>query len=191
MSYQQTMYPTLASTVWPADASGPLRLAMLAIIGSAVLAISAKIQIPFWPVPMTMQSFVVLVIGMAYGWRLGVATLLLYLAEGAVGLPVFSRGGGLAYFMGPTGGYLVGFVAAAGVMGWLAERGWDRSVGRTVGAMTIGTLIIFACGVFWLSHLFGLEKALAVGLTPFLAGAVFKIALAAAVLPMTWKMLKR
>jgi biotin transport system substrate-specific component len=97
---------------------------VLAVIGSILLTISAKIQVPFWPVPMTMQTLVVLVLGVAYGWRLAGATVLLYLAQGALSLPVFAGGGGLAYMSGPTGGYLVGFLLAAVAVGWLAERGW-------------------------------------------------------------------
>ena len=105
---------------------------LLALVGTLALTVSAKTQIPFWPVPMTMQTFVVLVIGMAYGARLGVATIALYLLEGALGLPVFAgtpeKGVGLAYMMGPTGGYLLGFVAGAWLCGWLAERGFDRLI---------------------------------------------------------------
>ena len=122
--------------------------------GTLALALSAKIQIPFWPVPLTMQTLVVLLIGMAYGWRLGGATLLLYLAEGAVGLPVFAgtpeKGIGLAYMLGTTGGYLLGFALAAAACGALAERGWDRSFARVVAAMLIGNAIIYSTGVLWL-----------------------------------------
>ena len=107
------MYPNLAATVLPRIEESIWAKIVLAIAGSALLAVSAKAQIPFWPVPMTMQTFVVLVIGMAYGARLGVATLGLYLAEGAIGLPVFATGSGLGYLIGPTGGYLAGFVLAA------------------------------------------------------------------------------
>lgn len=160
------------------------------------MAISAKINVPFYPVPMTMQTFVVLSIGMAYGWRLGGATLLLYLAEGAMGLPVFAgtpeKGIGLAYMMGPTGGYLIGFVLAATIVGYLGERGWDRNVFSTIAAMTLGTGIIFGFGVLYLGTLIGWDKpVLEYGFTPFIAGSVFKILLAAAVLPLAWKLLKR
>src|SRR5579862_9024378 len=134
--------PTLAAALWPAEGRMPVvRAATLVIIGSLVLTLSAKIEVPFWPVPLTMQSLAVLVIGMAYGLRLGALAVLLYLAEGAVGLPVFAgtpeRGIGLAYMVGPTGGYLLGFLLAAWVLGLLAERGWDRSWARTLGAMLI------------------------------------------------------
>lgn len=193
-------HPTLAAMLWPSHTQASmgarlLRALVLAVAGSVLLTLSAKTQIPMWPVPMTMQTFVVLVIGAAYGWRLGGATLLIYLAEGALGLPVFAntpeRGVGLAYMMGPTGGYLAGFVVSAMLLGWLAERGWDRGVIRTLVAMTLGTAIIFGFGVAWLSTLIGIEAAVAQGLTPFLAGAALKIVLAAAVLPMAWALVGR
>src|SRR5256885_9623717 len=116
--------PTFIAAMWPARTSAGLRFAALAVLGSLALTLSAKLQVPFYPVPMTMQSLVVLLIGLAFGWRLGTATVLLYLAEGLAGLPVFAgtpeKGIGLAYMMGPTGGYLVGFVLAAAFLGWLA-----------------------------------------------------------------------
>lgn len=190
-----TLRPTLVDGLWRTDKT-LLRNVLLAVVGTIALWISAKINVPFYPVPMTMQTFVVLVIGMAFGWRLGGATLLLYLAEGAAGLPVFAetpeRGIGLAYMVGPTGGYLAGFVVAAAVVGWLAEKGWDRRVLTTLVAMTIGTAVIFAFGVVWLGTVLGWDKpVLELGLTPFLPGAAFKIALASAVLPFTWHLLKR
>ena len=173
-----------------------LRNVLLALAGSAALWISAKVQVPFYPVPMTMQTMVVLLIGMTFGWRLGAATVLLYLAEGLAGLPVFAntpeRGIGLAYMVGPTGGYLAGFVLAAVTVGWLAERRWDRGVLTTLAAMTLGTMIIFVCGVLWLGTIIGWDKAvLELGVLPFLPGAAFKIALATAILPLAWKAVQR
>lgn len=183
--------PTLIDALWPEKTVPALRWVVLSLLGSLLLTASAKAQVPMWPVPMTMQSFVVLVIGMAYGPRLGAATVALYLAEGAVGLPVFAgtpeRGIGLAYMAGPTGGYLLGFLVAAAGMGWLAERGWDRTLPRAVAAMTIGTALLFAPGVAWLAVLVGWDKAIAAGLTPFLVGSLVKLALAAAVLPLAWR----
>ena len=184
--------PTLINAIWPRETGGVLRLVLLAIVGSALMAVSAKVQVPMWPVPMTMQTFAVLVIGMAYGARLAGATLLLYLAEGAMGLPVFASGAGMAYMAGPTGGYLLGFLIAAVLVGWLAERGWDRNVALTFLANLTGTAIIFAFGVAWLSTIMGgTEKAIAAGFQPFIVGAIVKIALAAAVLPLIWKLLPR
>jgi biotin transport system substrate-specific component len=185
--------PTLVDHLWPQTASPALRVTALAIIGSLLLTASAKAQFPMWPVPMTMQSFVVLVLGMAYGTRLAAATVALYLMQGALGLPVFAgtpeKGIGIAYMAGPTGGYLAGFLVAAAAMGWLAERGWDRTLVWSVAAMTVGTVLLFACGVSWLAVLIGWETAVAAGLMPFLIGSVLKLALAALILPMCWKAL--
>jgi biotin transport system substrate-specific component len=185
----------LAANIWPDDRSRMLRAAVLALAGSALLTLSAKIQVPFWPVPMTMQTYVVLVLGAMFGARLGAATVLLYLAQGAVGLPVFAgtpeKGLGLAYMMGPTGGYLVGFVVAAWVVGLLAERGWDRSIVRLMVAMAVGHAIIFAFGVTWLAQLVGWNKAWMLGVAPFYAATVFKTALGAFTLPAIWAVLAR
>lgn len=167
----------------------------LALAGSALLALSAKIQVPFWPVPMTMQTFAVIVLAMAFGARLGAATVALYLLEGAVGLPVFAgtpeKGIGLAYMMGPTGGYLAGFLAAAGLAGWMAERGWDRSFLKAATVNMLATAVIFAGGLAWLAVMAGPAKAVAVGLTPFLAASAFKIALGGAVMPLAWSFARR
>lgn len=186
-------YPTLLEALWPkAGGAAYGRNAALAVIGTLALTISAKLQIPFWPVPLTMQTLVVLLVGTAFGWKLGTATLLLYLAEGAVGLPVFAgtpaRGIGLAYMTGPTGGYLIGFVAGAALCGWLAERGWDRSVWRTAVAMTLGHLLILALGWMWLAKLVGPQKAYAAGVAPFYLATVVKTALAVALLPLVWRL---
>lgn len=184
---------TFVDAIW-ASGNKTARNVVLAVLGSVALWVSAKIQVPFYPVPMTMQTFVVLAVGMAFGWRLGAATVVLYLMEGAVGLPVFAGtpelGIGLAYMMGPTGGYLAGFVAAAAAVGWLGERGWDRRVTTTLAAMVIGTTIIFLFGTVWLGTVIGWDKpVIELGVTPFLPGAVFKIALAAALLPLAWKLI--
>ena len=191
-----TQTHTLADALFPASAESNkwMRNVLLAVGGTVLLTIAAKMNIPFYPVPLTMTTFVVLTIGMAFGWRLGGATVALYLAEGAIGLPVFAgtpeKGIGLAYMAGPTGGYLLGYLVAAVVVGWLAEKGWDRNVFTTLAAMIIGTAIIFAPGIYWLGMLFGWDKPiLAWGLWPFMAGAGFKIALATAVLPLAWKFL--
>lgn len=187
----QTNRTTLSEYIWSAQSISPaIRSVVLAFVGTMLLTVSAKVQVPFWPVPMTMQTFAVLVIAMAYGRRLGVATVALYLAEGAVGLPVFAGGGGLAYMTGPTGGYLAGFLVAALLVGLLADRQWDRSFWPSLAAMTAGTAIIFCFGVTWLATLIGLESAISGGLTPFLLGAAFKIALAAAILPIAWRIVR-
>jgi biotin transport system substrate-specific component len=159
---------------------------ILVALGTALLALSAKINLPLPYVPMTLQTLVVLMIGAAYGWRLGSATVIAYLAEGAVGLPVFAGPvGGLAPLVGPTAGYLAGFVAAAFITGWLSERGWDRSVPRLFVAMGLGHIVILAAGFAWLAFgmKLGVEKAWLVGIVPFVAASVIKNALGAAFVP--------
>jgi biotin transport system substrate-specific component len=187
----------LAAVVWPDRAdgfSGALRAVILFALGTALLTLSAKVNLALPYVPMTLQTLVVLVIGAAYGWRLGVATVIAYLAEGAVGLPVFAGPvGGLAPFFGPTARYLLGFVAAAFITGWLSERGWDRSVPLLFVAMGIGHIIILGCGFAWLAFgmNLGFEKAWLVGIAPFVAASVIKNALGAALVPATRRMLDR
>jgi biotin transport system substrate-specific component len=188
-------HPTLARQVIPGHAS-LTRNIMLAVGGSLLLWASAKLQVPFYPVPMTMQTFVVLMIGTVYGWRLGAATVGLYLLEGMLGLPVFAgtpeKGIGLAYMVGPTGGYLAGYVVAAALTGALAGMGWDRRASTTILSMLAGTAVIYAFGLAWLGTVVGWDKpVLAWGLTPFLLGDVLKLALAAAVLPLTWKLVAK
>lgn len=184
---------TLLATLWPQRTLA--RAIAIAVAGSLLLALSAKVQVPFWPVPMTMQTLVVLVLAASLGAKLGTATVLLYLAEGAIGLPVFAgtpeKGIGLAYMMGPTGGYLAGFVVAAALVGWLAERGWDRSIGWLLLAMAAGHLVIFALGYTWLATLVGPEKAWLLGVAPFYAATLFKTALGALALPVAWRTLAR
>ena len=164
-------------------------LAVLA--GIALLTASAHIKIPFYPVPLTMQTLIVLGIGMTYGARLGGATLLGYLAGGFIGLPVFAGGAGMAYVMGPTGGYLAGFFAAAVVMGALAERGWTRSWATAAAAMLMGNVIIYLLGIGWLTSLIGWDKAVQFGLLPFLYGDALKLIIAALVVPYLWSKLQQ
>lgn len=164
----------------------------LVIGGSILLALSAHIKVPFYPVPVTMQTMLVLMIGMAFGPRLGFATIMAYLAQGAMGLPVFAGGAGLAYMAGPTGGYLFGFAVAAIVTGLLAEKGWGKSVGSTALAMVIGNIVIYAFGVTYLSSIVGgFDKAIQFGLAPFIYGDMLKIVIATAALPLAWKYLPK
>ena len=191
-----TSTSTLAGTLLGKTGNDALRSLLLVVAGTALLTISAKVQIPFYPVPITMQTFVVLLIGFTFGWRLGGLTVLAYLAEGAVGLPVFAgtpeRGIGIAYMMGPTGGYLLGFLAAAVVTGFLAERRWDRSLVRAAIAALLGLAVIFASGLTWLGTIIGWDNpVLDLGLWPFLPGEVLKLVLLAAVLPLAWKILPK
>lgn len=183
-----------------AEAFGPTRgtahllkqLALVAV-GVALLTLAAKIRVPMWPVPVTMQTFAVLTIGAVYGMRLGALTLLAYLALGAAGVAVFTGdSAGLSYFAGPTAGYLAGFAVAAAVMGRLAEKGWDRSVSSMAGALLIGNAVIYAFGLPWMAWLFLEERGAAFvlqwGMTNFLLGDALKLALAALLLPAIWRM---
>jgi len=155
----------------------------LVLFGTLLLTISSKVQVPFWPVPMTMQTFIVFIIGMAYGWRLAFFTLVAYLVEGALGLPVFAKGGGILYLMGPTAGYLYGMVIAAGIIGFFAEFGYNESYFKSLISLLVGTVIIFIFGVGYLGSVIGYDKALAGGLYPFIPSEFFKIGLAVIIIP--------
>jgi biotin transport system substrate-specific component len=159
----------------------PLTL-LVALAGTALLTLSAKVQVPFWPVPMTFQTFAVLAIAGLAGARLGVLIVALYLAEGLLGLPVFAgtpaRGIGLAYMIGPTGGYLVGYLLAALLVGLAAEsRPRDRPL-RLFGAMALALAVIYACGAAWLARTVGWNAALTAGVVPFVLGDLAKLVLA-------------
>jgi biotin transport system substrate-specific component len=166
----------------------------LIVGGSLLIGLCAQVKIllPFGPVPVTGQTFAVLMIGALLGSRRGCLAVLAYLAEGAAGLPVFAFGGGAAVLAGPTGGYLVGFLPAAYITGSLAQRGWDRRMATTVLAMALGNAAIYACGLSWLCCLMGISSAvLTVGVYPFVVGDLLKIVLAAILLPSGWKSLER
>ena len=183
------MWPTR-----PGESVGALRAVVLVALGTALMTLSAKVNLPLPYVPMTLQSLVVLMIGAAYGWRLGSATMIAYLAEGAMGLPVFAGPvGGLAPLVGPTAGYLYGFIAAAFVTGWLAERGWDRSVAPLFAAMAAGHVVMFIGGFAWLAYGIGLgaTKAWLVGVAPFVAASLIKNALGAALMPAARRIIDR
>ena len=152
----------------------------IALIGTMLLAISAKIKIPFYPVPMTMQTLVVLIIGVGFGWKLGVATISLYLFEGIIGLPVFSgtpeKGIGLVYFTGPTMGYLLGFLVAAFLAG---KFNFDNNLIKNFLKLTFATSFIYVLGMLWLGGLIGWDKPIfKLGAQPFLLAELFKILLA-------------
>ena len=152
----------------------------IALIGSILLAISSKIKIPFYPVPMTMQTLVVLIIGIGFGWKLGVATITLYLFEGIIGLPVFSgspeKGVGLIYFTGPTMGYLIGFLVTVFIAGKL---NYNNNLINNFLKLTFATSFIYILGMFWLGELIGWDKPLfKLGAQPFLLAELFKILLA-------------
>jgi biotin transport system substrate-specific component len=188
----------LAPAIWPGRVSRALKMVVLVLAGTALLTISAKIKVPFYPVPMTLQTFAVMAIAAAYGMELGVATVLAYLAEGAFGLPVFAGtpgGAGPAYFLGPTGGFLAGFIVLAFIVGYAADRGWDRSVPKLFAAMVAADAVVFLLGFAWLAWFaalasgasgVGAAKAFAGGVLPFILGDLLKIALAALLVPTGW-----
>ena len=157
-----------------------LKFIFIALMGSIILAISSKIKIPFYPVPMTMQTLVVLMIGVGFGWKLGVTTVALYLFEGIIGLPVFSgspeKGAGLVYFTGPTMGYLLGFLVAAYVSGKFI---YDNNIIKTFLKLSFATSFIYILGMIWLGSLIGWEKPIfQLGAQPFLLAELFKILIA-------------
>ena len=187
-----TLAPTLSTRYFPRTAAWLRDFLLISISALFVAALAqVKIPLPFTPVPITGQTFAVLLVGATIGSKRGVASLALYTAMGAFGLPFFAGGAsGLAYLSGPTLGYLVGFVAAAYVVGLLAERGLERSVHTSFFPFLVGTLVIYIFGAGWLSILFGIEKAFMLGVLPFLVGDAIKIGLAALVLPAAWGLAK-
>ena len=188
--------PTLAEAMLdilmtPSAATSAAIKAALVVFGSLLLAASAQFKIPLYPVPVTGQTLVVLLIGMTYGPRLGGITVAAYLFEGALGLPVFAGGAaGVAVLMGPTAGYLFGFLLAAIAMGYLAERGMGRTVVSTIAAMVIGNCVIYLCGALWLANFIGFGQAVAAGVFPFLYGDALKLVVAAGLMPWAWRVVK-
>ncbi|TIL65976.1 biotin transporter BioY [Mesorhizobium sp.] len=177
---------------------GAARLAtqlLLAIVGTLLLTLSAKTRVLLGPVDISMQTLAVFLIAAAFGMRLGVATLLLYMAEGAMGLPVFQgtpeKGIGIAYMLGSTGGYLAGFVVMAAIVGWAADRGWDRHPVKLFNAILVAEIVMMAMGFAWLALLIGPEKSWQFGVVPFIVGDLIKVALAASLVPAVWSLLRR
>jgi biotin transport system substrate-specific component len=167
---------------------------ILIIAGSLLISFSAqlKVLLPFSPVPVTGQTFAVLMIGALFGPRRGCLSVIVYIIQGLMGLPVFALGAGPAVLAGPTGGYLLGFIPAAYITGSLAQSGWDRRIRTTILAMLLGNAAIYACGLLRLVFLMGFTKAVFVaGLYPFIVGDLLKIVLAAIILPSTWQLLGR
>jgi biotin transport system substrate-specific component len=188
-----TLAPTIYTRTFP-RAAGWLRDVTLIVLGALFVAVLAQVKIPllFTPVPLTGQTFAVLIVSATLGSKRGAASMVLYIALGALGLPVFAGGAaGMAYLSGATLGYLVGFVIAAYIMGLLAERGLERSVRTSLVPFLVGTVIIYVCGVAWLTILLGnLREALAAGLLPFLAGDAIKLVAASLALPAAWKFVR-
>jgi len=197
-SHPQVMaYPSMSAALLLDETDSKIqravRYALLTLAGSALITLCTQISLPLFPVPMTLQTFAVFLIGLTYGWRLGGITVALYLLEGALGLPVFSGGkGGMIVFMGPTAGYLVGFLLAATACGWFAERGFDRSYFKLLVALLVGNVLLYAPGLLWLGTLIGWDKpVLEYGLYPFIGGDLLKIAMAVLLLPTAWKVVNR
>jgi biotin transport system substrate-specific component len=167
----------------------------LAVVGTLLLTLSAKTKVVLGPVDMSLQTLVVLLIAAGFGLRLGVATLLLYLAEGMIGLPVFQgtpeKGIGVVYMLGTTGGYLAGFVVMAAIVGWAADRGFDRNPVKLFGFMLVANAVMLAMGYAWLATLIGAEKAWTFGVMPFVLSDLIKVALAAALVPAAWSLLPK
>jgi biotin transport system substrate-specific component len=197
---------TIALTLAPERSHGGARVAFqvaCAVVGSVLIAGLAQISftLPFTPVPITGQTLGVLLVGAAYGPGLGAVTVLLYLAYAVAGLPALAPNEDGSHDSGPqvlqlaaaTGGYLWGFVVAAGVVGWLARRGWDRSVRSSIGAMLLGSIAIYLCGVPWLMAAadLPLQQGLELGLYPFVIGDTLKLLAAAGLLPAAWAAMKR
>ncbi len=186
---ETTLRFPLIELIWPERS---LARNVLLIIGtSLLLALSAQITIPlpFSPVPVTSQTLVVILAGAVLGSRLGALSALVYIIEGSVGLPFFARGGsGLGYLRGVTGGYIIGFVVAAFVVGLLVEGGLGRKFSTAVLAMVVGNIVLYGFGLLWLKSVLNISinKALAIGLYPFILGDLYKIGLAATLLPRLW-----
>lgn len=194
----------LAPALWPASVNPLVRNILLVLVGTGLLTLSAKVSVPFWPVPMTLQTFAIMLVAAAYGRWLAVATVLAYLAEGFVGIPVFANTppaiAGPAYFLGTTGGFLLGFVFAAFIVGWAADRGWDRSPIRLGAAMIAGDAVVFLLGFIWLAWFaqlssgaagIGTASAWTNGVANFLLADGLKIAIAALAVPAGWVLLTR
>lgn len=196
MAIASTNSTALVSAALPEK--GATRLAsqlLLAVAGSLLLVASAKTKVVFGPVDMSLQTLVVLGIGAAYGLRLGLATIMLYLAQGAMGYPVFQstpeKGIGIAYMLGSTGGYLAGFVAMVAIVGWAVDRGWGRSIVKMAAVMLVAEVVMMAMGFSWLSLLIGAEKSWQFGVVPFIVPDLIKVALAAAAVPAIWALLPK
>lgn len=183
---------TLIDVIWPSIQG--VRKSIVALVFSGIIALMAQVAIPlpFTPVPITGQTFAVLLAGALLGPRYGALTIIFYLLEGASGLPFFAGGSsGWFHLWGPTGGYLMAYIPAAYVVGILAERGWDRRWGKALSMMMVGEAIILSLGALWLIRYVPADRVLMLGVIPFLPGDIIKGMLAATVLPSGWKILAR
>lgn len=203
MPSHNSAHSALAPTLFPFAGNRTVQDVVLVLAGTLLIAIAAKIKVPFFPVPMTLQALAIMLIAATYGFRLGTITVIAYLGEGLLGLPVFTNTppavAGPLYFLGPTGGYLIGFVALAMIVGFAADRGWDRSTIKLFAAIIAGEAIMFALGFVWLAWFaslssgatgLGAETALAAGVTPFIWGDLLKSALTAFLVPAAWSFIR-
>jgi len=189
-----TKQPVFIDTILPLPDTKTLEVArdvILILSFSVVTAVCAKLKVEVGAVPITMQTFAVLLAGALLGSKRGALSQLTYLLMGLTGIPWFARGGGISYILSPTFGYLLGFVLAALSVGWLCERGFDRQVKTAILAMFVGNVLLYIPGLLWLAKFVGLGKVLSVGLYPFLFGDLLKILLAGLVLPMGWRIIQR
>jgi len=189
-----TKQPVFIDTVLPLPGTKALTVArdiILVLSFSIITGLAAKLKIEIGAVPITMQTFAVLLSGALLGSRRGMASQLTYLLMGLAGLPWFARGGGIQYIMSPTFGYIIGFVLAAYFIGWICERGFDRQLKTAILAMLFGNIILYIPGLFWLAKFVGLGKVLSIGFYPFVIGDLLKIFLAGSILPIGWKFIKR
>jgi len=165
---------------------------ILLVFGFTLLtAISAKIKIEVGPVPITGQTFAVLLSGALLGAKKGALSQVFYLLGGLAGIPWFARGGGISYLMSPTFGYIIGFVLASFFVGFLCERGFDRKIETAILAMLVGNVLIYFPGLLWLARFVGFEKVLLIGFYPFIVGDIIKLFLASLILPLSWKIIKK
>ena len=164
---------------------------VIIVICSFLLILSAKIKVDLYPVPMTLQPLAVLMIAMLCGRNISVSAVSLYLFQGMLGIPVFAFGGGLPYLLGPTGGFLFGFLFASIIIGELADRGWGKSIFKSIITMLVGLLVIYISGIFQLSILKGFDYAIINGLKPFIIGDMYKLILAALLVPQIWKLVNK
>ena len=173
------------------NTSQNLRMTVYASLFAALISVGAYLSIPIGPVPIVLQNMFVYLAGLLLGSRWGLASVGVYLLAGACGLPVFAGGlGGIGRIVGPTGGYLIGFVAMAFIVGWLTERGWDRKVWTSILAMLTGSIAMYIFGLLWLMQYVPEGTALQIGLYPFIVGDIVKIVVAALLLPSGWLLLR-
>jgi len=186
-----TLAPNLRRTVL-ADRVFPRTLVMdivLVVAGAALVTVLAQVAIPLWPVPITGQTLAVLLVGSTLGWARGAISMVLYAVLGLVGVPVYSDGShGAGVLFGATGGYIVGFIVSAALVGWLAERQWDRKILKAIVTFVAGSVVVFAIGLPWLAVVLhtDLPTTLQYGLYPFILGGIIKAAIAAGLLPLAW-----